>query len=206
MTTHIHTEADLEPASRRSIALDPRWAPVSSAPGGRRCGAARADSRGWRRSSWRSRSRSRAPPRSTAASSRSRDPFDHASVLRARKDKLLRVGLSNAKVKTLKEIAKAIEAKHIDLARARRHAGRRRACGAGRAARHRPVDRRHLSARLHRPCGRVAGRRSRAAGSRAHRLRSAASGRPPRRWARSPNAGGPIARWRRGCCGPTIAS
>ncbi len=43
------------------------------------------------------------------------DPFDHLSVLRARKDKLLRVGLSNAKVKTLKEIARAIAAKHIDL-------------------------------------------------------------------------------------------
>jgi len=36
-------------------------------------------------------------------------------VLRARKDKLLRVGLSNAKIKTLKEIARAIEKRHIDL-------------------------------------------------------------------------------------------
>ena len=36
-------------------------------------------------------------------------------MLRARKDRLLRVGLSNAKMKTLKEIAKAIETKHIDL-------------------------------------------------------------------------------------------
>ena len=43
------------------------------------------------------------------------DPFDHHAVLRARKDKLLRVGLSNAKIKTLKEIAKAIEKQHIDL-------------------------------------------------------------------------------------------
>src|SRR6185436_11045006 len=43
------------------------------------------------------------------------DPFDHASVLRARTDKLLRVGLSNAKVKTLKAVAKAIEAGAIDL-------------------------------------------------------------------------------------------
>ena len=43
------------------------------------------------------------------------DPFDHTSILRARKDRLLRVGLSNAKVKTLKEIAKAVERKHMDL-------------------------------------------------------------------------------------------
>ena len=45
------------------------------------------------------------------------DPFDHHAVLRARKDRLLRVGLSNAKVKTLKEIAKAIDKKHVDLTR-----------------------------------------------------------------------------------------
>ena len=43
------------------------------------------------------------------------EPFDHTSVLRARKDKLLRVGLSNAKIKTLKEIARAIDKQHIDL-------------------------------------------------------------------------------------------
>src|SRR4051794_9725558 len=43
------------------------------------------------------------------------DPFDHHAVLRARKDRLLRVGLSQAKVKTLKGIAKAIESGGIDL-------------------------------------------------------------------------------------------
>jgi DNA-3-methyladenine glycosylase II len=43
-------------------------------------------------------------------------PFEAACLLRLRKDRLLRVGLSNAKVKTLKAIAKAIESKAIDLA------------------------------------------------------------------------------------------
>jgi len=43
------------------------------------------------------------------------DPFDHIVVLRARKDRLLRVGLSNAKIKTLKAIAKAIDTGAIDL-------------------------------------------------------------------------------------------
>ena len=57
--------------------------------------------------------------------------------------------------------------------RGRQHGGRRRACGADRAARHRPVDRRHLSAVLPRPCRRLAGRRPRRAGSGAHRLRPA---------------------------------
>src|SRR5436309_6933287 len=43
------------------------------------------------------------------------DPFDHHAILRTRKDRLLRIGLSNAKVKALKAIAKAVETKHIDL-------------------------------------------------------------------------------------------
>jgi DNA-3-methyladenine glycosylase II len=42
-------------------------------------------------------------------------PFEAACLLRLRKDKLLRVGLSNAKVKTLKAIAKAVETRAIDL-------------------------------------------------------------------------------------------
>src|SRR5205807_9002224 len=43
------------------------------------------------------------------------NPCDHSSVLHARKDKLLRVGVSNAKVKALKAIAKAIASCAIDL-------------------------------------------------------------------------------------------
>jgi DNA-3-methyladenine glycosylase II len=42
-------------------------------------------------------------------------PFEAACLLRLRKDKLMRVGLSQAKIKALREIARAIEAKHIDL-------------------------------------------------------------------------------------------
>ncbi len=47
------------------------------------------------------------------------DPSDHTVILRARKDKLLRVGLSNAKVKTLKAIAKAIDSRRHRPCRAR---------------------------------------------------------------------------------------
>src|SRR4051812_27936683 len=43
------------------------------------------------------------------------NPFDHHAILRARKDRLLRIGLSNAKVKALKAIAKAIASGGIDL-------------------------------------------------------------------------------------------
>jgi DNA-3-methyladenine glycosylase II len=43
------------------------------------------------------------------------DPFDHAAMLRARSPRLVRAGLSAAKIKTLKAIAKAIERGELDL-------------------------------------------------------------------------------------------
>lgn len=115
MITHIHTEADLDRGLAALIALDPRWKavaeragrpPLRRRPGGF-AGLAQIIV-------------SQQVSVASAAAIHGRlvaiaDPFDHLSVLRARKDKLLRVGLSNAKVKTLKEIARAIAAKHIDL-------------------------------------------------------------------------------------------
>src|ERR1041384_248000 len=116
MTTHIHTEADLDRGIMALIALDLRFAPVFERTGlpplrrreagfaglaqiimGQQLSTASADA---------------IHGRLVAIA----DPFDHHAILRARKDRLLRVGLSNAKVKALKEIAKSIEAKHIDLA------------------------------------------------------------------------------------------
>ena len=55
---------------------------------------------------------------------------------------------------------------------------------AGRAARHRAVDRRHLSAVLPRPCRRLAGRRPRLAGGGAHRASACGSGRMPKAMAK----------------------
>jgi len=43
------------------------------------------------------------------------DPFDHRALLRARAAKLARVGLSAAKIKTVKAVAAAIEAGRIDF-------------------------------------------------------------------------------------------
>ena len=116
MTTHIHTDADLDAGIAALIALDPRWRAVAERTGRpplrRREGGFEGLAQiivGQQVST------------ASAAAIHGRlitiaDPFDHVSVLRARKDKLLRVGLSNAKVKTLKAIAKAIESKEIDLA------------------------------------------------------------------------------------------
>jgi DNA-3-methyladenine glycosylase II len=44
------------------------------------------------------------------------DPLDHSAILRARRDRLARLGLSAAKIRTLKVIAKAIDHGDLDLA------------------------------------------------------------------------------------------
>ena len=115
MTTHIHTESDLDTATAALVAADPRWGPIVARTGrpplrrreGGFAGLAQIIV-------------SQQVSVASAAAIHGRlvaigEPFDHASVLRARKDKLLRVGLSNAKVKTLKAIANAIHSGAIDL-------------------------------------------------------------------------------------------
>lgn len=115
MTTHIHTESDLDAAIAALVALDPRWAPVL-ARGGQPPLRRRAGGFAGLAQIIVSQQVSVA----SAAAIHGRlvaigEPFDHTSVLRARKDRLLRVGLSNAKIKTLKAIAKAIDSGGIDL-------------------------------------------------------------------------------------------
>src|SRR2546423_1582816 len=116
MPSHIHTEVDLKRGIAALIALDRRLAPIFERTGmpplRRRKGGFAGLAQiimGQQLST------------ASAAAIHGRlvtiaDPFDHHAILRARKDRLLRIGLSNAKVKALKEIARSIEAKHIDLA------------------------------------------------------------------------------------------
>jgi DNA-3-methyladenine glycosylase II len=116
MTTHIHTEADLDTGIAALTALDPRWRAVAERTGrpplrrreGGYAGLAQIIV-------------SQQVSVASAAAIYGRliaacHPFEAACLLGLRKDRLLRVGLSNAKVKTLKAIAKAIEGKEIDLA------------------------------------------------------------------------------------------
>jgi DNA-3-methyladenine glycosylase II len=115
MTTHIHTEADLDTGIAALIALDPRWRAVAERAGrpplrrreGGYAGLAQIIV-------------SQQVSVASAAAIYGRlaqacQPFEAACLLRLRKDRLLRVGLSNAKVKTLKAIATAVETKEIDL-------------------------------------------------------------------------------------------
>ena len=116
MTTHIHTEADLEAALAALTLAEPRFAalveqagrpPLRRRPGGYAGLAATIVSQQLSTASaaaiW---------GRLAAAF----DPFEPAAILRARKDRLARLGLSAAKIRTLKEIARAIDRERLALA------------------------------------------------------------------------------------------
>jgi DNA-3-methyladenine glycosylase II len=111
----LHTEADLQAGMAALVAQDPRLAPIlelSGMPALRRreggyaglcaivCGQQLSTA--------------------SAAAIRDRlmaafDPFHHDTVRVARADKLKRLGLSNAKIKSIKAIGAAISKGHIDL-------------------------------------------------------------------------------------------
>jgi DNA-3-methyladenine glycosylase II len=115
MTYFLHTEADLQAGLAQLIAADPRLARVAEKAGNfslrRReggysglcaivCGQQLSVA--------------------SAAAIRDRlfkafNPFHHDAVRSARIDKLKRLGLSNAKIKSIKEIGKAVAGGQVDL-------------------------------------------------------------------------------------------
>ena len=115
MTHFLHSQADLESGLAQLIAADPRLAPVAEKAGvfslrRREAGFAGlcAIVCGQQLST------------ASAAAIRDRlfaafDPFHHDTVRKARADKLKRLGLSAAKIKSIREIGKAIAKGHIDL-------------------------------------------------------------------------------------------
>jgi len=115
MTHFLHSDDDLRAGLAQLIAADPRLVPVAEKAGvfslRRReggypglcaivCGQQLSTA--------------------SAAAIRARlfaafDPFHHDAVRKARPEKLKRLGLSNNKIKAIKEIGKAVAANHIDL-------------------------------------------------------------------------------------------
>jgi DNA-3-methyladenine glycosylase II len=115
MTIHLNSQADLEEAIHALIKLDPRLKPifeVAGMPALRRrepgfvglahivCGQQLSTA-----------SASAIWSRLTAAF----DPFDQDAVRRARTDRLGRLGLSAAKIKTLKHLARELAAERVNL-------------------------------------------------------------------------------------------
>jgi DNA-3-methyladenine glycosylase II len=116
MTTHIHTESDLDAGLKDLVAADPRLAPVL-AKAGRLSLRRRPDGFAGLASIVVAQQLSVASAsaiwrRLTAAL----EPLDHASVLRARPARLARLGLSAPKIRTLKAVARAIDKGELDLA------------------------------------------------------------------------------------------
>src|ERR1700751_4091762 len=115
MTIHLHTQADLEDAIERLVKQDPRLKPildVTGMPSLRRrepgfvglahivCGQQLSTA-----------SAAAIWGRLSAAF----DPFHHEAVRRARADRLGRLGLSAAKIKTLKHIARELAEERLNL-------------------------------------------------------------------------------------------
>jgi DNA-3-methyladenine glycosylase II len=113
---YIHTEADLDAALAGLLEVDPRLSRILSIAG-RPPLRRRPDGFAGLASIVVAQQLSTASARAilgrlTAAF----DPFDHSAILRARRDKLARLGLSAAKIRTLKAIAKAIDKGDLNLA------------------------------------------------------------------------------------------
>ena len=167
---HIHTEADLDVGLAALGAIDPRFVPVI-AQTGRPPLRRRAHGYAGLAAIIVSQQLSTASAgaiwgRLTAAF----DPFEPAALMRARPARLGAAwpfGRQNSR--TQGDRARP-STRATSISEACRHAGGRSARRADRPAGCRPLDRRHLSARLPRARRRLAGRRSRPAGGRAHCL------------------------------------
>jgi DNA-3-methyladenine glycosylase II len=115
MLPYLHTEADLDSAIAGLINLDPRWQTAITAAG-RPPLRRRPDGFAGLASIVVSQQLSTASAKAIWGRIEAAfDPLDHRALLRARSDRLARLGLSAPKIRTLKAIAKAIERGDLDL-------------------------------------------------------------------------------------------
>ena len=115
MPTYINTQADLAAGLGRLLAADPRLQPLAetagTVPSRRRPGGFAGLASIVVAQQLSTASASAIWGRLAAAF----DPFDPRAVLRARAARLARLGLSAAKIRTLKELAKGIDSGLLDL-------------------------------------------------------------------------------------------
>jgi DNA-3-methyladenine glycosylase II len=115
MTIHLETQSDLEEAVHALIKRDPRLKPVLEIAG---MPALRRREPGFTGLAHIVCGQQLSTASATAIWGRlsaAFDPFDHDAVRRARTDRLGRLGLSAAKIKTLKHLAREITAQRLNL-------------------------------------------------------------------------------------------
>lgn len=115
MTIHLETQSDLEEAVHALVKRDPRLKPVLEVAG---MPALRRREPGFTGLAHIVCGQQLSTASATAIWGRlsaAFDPFDHDAVRRARTDRLGRLGLSAAKIKTLKHLAREITAQRLNL-------------------------------------------------------------------------------------------
>jgi DNA-3-methyladenine glycosylase II len=115
MTIHFETQADLDDAMQVLVVQDPRLKPILDLTG---MPALRRREPGFAGLAAIVTGQQLSTASAAAIWGRlsaAFDPFDHDALLRARADRLRRLGLSAAKIKTLKSIARELAAERLNL-------------------------------------------------------------------------------------------
>jgi DNA-3-methyladenine glycosylase II len=115
MTLHLNSQADLEDAIHALLKLDPRLAPVFAVAGMPALRRREPGFVGLAHIVCGQQLSTASAAAIWARLSAAFDPFDHEALRRARADRLGRLGLSAAKIKTLKILAREISAERLNL-------------------------------------------------------------------------------------------
>jgi DNA-3-methyladenine glycosylase II len=115
MTLHLNSQADLEEAIHALLKLDPRLQPVFAVAGMPALRRREPGFTGLAHIVCGQQLSTASAAAIWARLSAAFDPFDHEAARRARADRLGRLGLSAAKIKTLKNLAREIRAERLNL-------------------------------------------------------------------------------------------
>src|SRR5882757_5298709 len=115
MTIHLNTQADLDNAIQTLVKQDPRLRPVLAATGMPALRQREPGFAGLAHIVCGQQVSTASAAAIWGRLSAAFDPFDHDAIRKARTDRLGRLGLSGAKIKTLKNIARELDAERLNL-------------------------------------------------------------------------------------------
>src|ERR1700704_6373722 len=115
MTIHLNTQADLDRAVAALVKQDSRLAPILVLPGFRALPGREPGFAGLAHIVCGQQVSTASAAAIWARVSAAFDPFHHDALRKARADRLGRLGLSGAQIKTLKNLARELAAERLDL-------------------------------------------------------------------------------------------